>query len=66
MGRIMDPIHYDKIADKLIQFNSKLPQSVDLESLNAKCQVENMKYMIESMLRKIDELAQADERGWIR
>jgi len=62
----MDAIHYDKIADKLIQFNSKLPQSVDLESLQARCQVENMKYMIESMLRKIDELANADERGWIR
>jgi archaellum component FlaC len=62
----MDATHYDKIADKLIQFNSKLPQSVDLESLQARCQVENMKYMIESMLRKIDELANADERGWIR
>jgi archaellum component FlaC len=62
----MDASHYDKIADKLIQFHSKLPQDVDLESRHAKCQVENMKYVIASMLRKIDELANSDERGWLR
>ena len=47
----MDAIHYDKIADKLIQFNSKLPQSVDLELYDAKSTVENMKIVIEKMLK---------------
>ena len=66
MGRIMDPIHYDKIADKLIQFHSKLPEIIDLESIKAKNQVQSMKATVALLLNRIDELAQADERGWIR
>lgn len=66
MGRIMDAIHYDKIADKLIQFNSKLPQSVDLENNNAVFLVEQMKRYIEEMLYKIERLANMDDNGWIR
>lgn len=62
----MDAIHYDKIADKLIQFNSKLPQSVDLELYDAKSTVENMKIVIEKMLKLIDDMANRDQRGWIR
>jgi len=66
MGRNMDAIHYDKIADKLIQFNSKLPQQVDLEDEYAKDQVMRMKNLIESMLIEIDNLAIRDEKGFIR
>jgi len=66
MGRIMDSIHYDKIADKLIQFNSKLPQTVDLENDNAVFLVEQMKRYIEEMLYKIDRMSNLDENGWIR
>ena len=66
MGRIMDAIHYDKIADKLIQFNSKLPQSVDLENNNAKFLVDQMKRYIEEMLYKIERMANMDDNGWIR
>ena len=62
----MDPTHYDKIADKLIQFNSKLPQSVDLENDNAIFLVEQMKRYIEEILYKIDRLADMDKNGWIR
>jgi len=62
----MDAIHYDKIADKLIQFNSKLPQQVDLEDEYAKDQVMRMKNLIESMLIEIDNLAIRDEKGWIK
>lgn len=62
----MDAIHYDKIADKLIQFYSKLPDISDLESTNAKHQVQNMKYMLEMVLKNIDSLAASDEKGWIR
>jgi hypothetical protein len=62
----MDAIHYDKIADKLIQFNSKLPQSVDLENNNAVFLVEQMKRYIEEMLYKIERLANMDDNGWIR
>ena len=62
----MDAIHYDKIADKLIQFHSKLPEIVDLESIKAKDQVQTMKGTIALLLNRIDEMANADERGWIR
>lgn len=62
----MDAIHYDKIADKLVNFNSKLPHSVDLESDNAIFLVEQMKRYIEEMLYKIDRLANMDKNGWIR
>jgi len=62
----MDATHYDKIADKLIQFNSKLPQSVDLENDNAIFLVEQMKRYIEEILYKIDRLADMDNNGWIR
>ena len=62
----MDAIHYDKIADKLIQFHSKLPDINDLELYSAKSDVEGMKFMIASMLKLIDDLANRDEKGWIR
>ncbi len=62
----MDAIHYDKIADKLIQFHSKLPEIIDLESIKAKDQVQSMKATVALLLNRIDELANADERGWIR
>ena len=62
----MDAIHYDKIADKLIQFHSKLPEYVDLEDLYARIQIENMKMMISNMLTEIDNLAIRDEKGFIR
>jgi len=62
----MDAIHYDKIADKLIQFNSKLPQDVDLCESQAKHAVHFMKTRIEQMLKHIDVMAKMDEAGWLR
>ena len=62
----MDAIHYDKIADKLVNFNSKLPQEVDLENDHAIFLVQQMKRYIEEMLYKIDRLADCDRNGWIR
>ena len=62
----MDSIHYDKIADKLIQFHSKLPQEVDLEFKDAINEVQNMKVMISNMLKEIDAMARKDQNGWIR
>ena len=61
----MDATHYDKIADKLINFNSKLPQEVDLEFKDAIHEVKQMKNMIEQMLLAIDQMARKDENGWI-
>lgn len=66
MGTIMDAIHYDKIADKLIQFMGKLPKLGDLEDEYAKDQVNRMTNIIETMLIEIDNLAIRDEKGFIR
>lgn len=62
----MDAIHYCKIADKLVNFHSKLPDTDDLELYDAKSTVEGMKIMIEKMLKLIDDMANRDEKGWIR
>ena len=62
----MEPTHYDKIADKLIQFHSKLPQEADLEFKLASMEVKEMKVLIEYLLKRIDSMARKDENGWIR
>tara|TARA_B100000459_G_scaffold99303_1_gene56639 strand:+ start:1236 stop:1424 length:189 start_codon:yes stop_codon:yes gene_type:complete len=62
----MDAIHYDKIADKLINFHSKLPQLINLQSEYAVSLNRNAKERIEGLLKIIDELAKADAQGWIR
>jgi len=62
----MDSIHYDKIADKLIQFHSKLPQDVDLEDKSAKLNVAALKKQVAQLLCDIDIMAAMDNDGWIR
>lgn len=62
----MDAIHYDKIADKLIQFNSKLPETIDLQEPLAIMMVKSMKVSIHQMLKDIDSMAKEDEKGWLR
>ena len=63
---IMDTIHYDKIADKLIQFNSKLPPEGNLVDIHAKEWVWEMKILIQQMLIAVDNLAIRDEKGFLR
>ena len=62
----MDPTHYDKIADKLVNFHSKLPKIADLELQSAKNEVHCMKELIERLLHEIDVMADVDSKGWIR
>jgi len=62
----MDAIHYDKIADKLVNFHSKLPVIADLELETAKTSVQHMKQLIERLLHEIDVMADGDSKGWIR
>jgi hypothetical protein len=62
----MDPIQYDKIADKLMQFRGKLPDANALSSLTARSYIDAMKSEIDLLLESIDRLAAFDEDGWIR
>ena len=62
----MDPVQYDKIADKLMQFRGKLPDANSLSSLTARSYVDAMKSEIDLLLESIDRLAAFDQDGWIR
>ena len=65
-GNIMDAYHYDKIADKLIQFLSKLPKDGNLVTIHASKNVAAIKDQIIQLLHDIDILADLDDKGWIK
>ena len=62
----MDATHYEKIADKLMQFRGKIPKNGTLVDHNARMLCDEVKIKIDSMLMLIDEYAKLDEAGWIR
>ena len=62
----MDPAHFEKIADQLMQFRGKLPDSIILVDMKARWTIDEMKNRIDSLLQDIDRLAEIDEKGWIR
>lgn len=62
----MDAIHYDKIADKLVNFHSKLANVENLEDERAKEMIRKMKITIMTILHDIDVLSDWDDKGWIR
>jgi len=62
----MDPSNYDKIADKLISFRSKIPQEGELSMRDAKNAAYELKKSIDNLLWQIDNYSLRDEKGWIR
>ena len=62
----MDPTHYEKIADKLMQFRGKLPKDSHLQSRLARDAVDDVKNSLDVLLDMIDKLSHDDERGYIR
>lgn len=62
----MDPAHYEKIADKLMQFRGKIPDDTNLQSRTAICALFELKKQIDDLLWQIDRTAELDEAGWIR
>lgn len=62
----MDAIHYDKIADKLIQFRSLFQTFGHLEDIKAQWTIDKMVLMIDDLLFSIDNMAKLDESGWIK
>jgi hypothetical protein len=62
----MDPIHYEKIADKLMQFRGKLAKDSHLADKFARRRTENMRNDIDAFLFYLDEYAQMDANGVIR
>lgn len=62
----MDPIHYEKIADKLMQFRGKLPKEYHLSTIYAQKRTKEMKELIDNLLNELEQYARADDMGWIR
>ena len=61
----MDPAHYEKIADRLMQFRGKIPKAYHLSDQYAQSIVENMQELIDHMLNEIDQLARIDDLGML-
>jgi len=62
----MDPVNYEKIADKLMQFRGKLPKDTHLTTEIGQRAIDAMKHQINSILNAIDWLARLDNEGLIR
>ena len=62
----MDPIQYEKIADKLMQFRGKLPKDSHLQTKLGKYATDNIKERIDQLLDAIDAYAGRDGQGLIR
>lgn len=62
----MDPVHYEKIADQLMQFRGKLPKDSHLQLRLARDAVDDVKNALDVLLDMIDKLSADDEKGWIR
>ena len=63
---LMDPIHYAKLADQLMQFRGKIPDDTVLQDRVAVCAVFELKKQIDHLLWQLDKHAALDEKGWIR
>lgn len=62
----MDPKHYEKIADQLMQFRGKIPKHNTLHDQMARMTCEDIKNKIDTLLFYIDAFAKLDDQGWIR
>lgn len=56
----------DKIADKLIQFRSKVPNQAELSSRIGKNAAWELKRKIDDLLWQIDNYADCNNKGLIR
>ena len=62
----MDAKHYEKIADKLMQFRGKIPKNETLRDDHARFCCDVIKHKIDNLLTAIDHIAELDNRGLIR
>ena len=62
----MDTIHYEKIADKLMQFRGMVPNWDHVHSDTGRRMVSELNLAIENLLNQIDQFARADDLGWLK
>jgi hypothetical protein len=62
----MDPVQYERIADKLMQFRGKLPKDTHVRTEIGQRAIDHMNQKIEEFLNAIDWMARLDDAGLIR
>jgi hypothetical protein len=62
----MDPIHHEKIVDKLMQYRGKIPKGGQLADKNAEYFAEMLRKHIDFIIGEIEWFADSDQKGLIR
>jgi len=62
----MDPIHHEKIVDKLMQYRGKIPQVADINGRIGICSVYELRKQIDDLIWQIESFAKTDDQGLIR
>ena len=62
----MDATHYEKIADKLMQFRGKMAKDYHLQTKFGQQATDNIKEKLQILLECIDWYARLDDAGLIR
>jgi len=61
----MDPIHHEKIVDKLMQYRGKIPKTGHLSSKTAQIRAEMFRMKIDMLIMDIENFADRLEKGLI-
>ena len=62
----MDPTHFDKIADKLMQYKGKLPDIVRQDDELVVEFILKQQGLINDLLSTIDTFAKFNDMGWVK
>ena len=62
----MDPIHHEKIVDKLMQYRGKIPKSGQLGDIKAQFTCDLMRNQIDDIIQLIELFARQLDMGMIR
>lgn len=62
----MDPIHHEKIVDKLMQYRGKIPKNGQLGCKEAQRRAEMMRGWIDSIIIDVEWFASCFEKGLIK
>jgi len=62
----MDPIHHEKIVDKLMQYRGKIPKTGHMSDKKAQWTVELFRSKIDNLILDIEEIAELMDQGLIR
>jgi len=62
----MDPIHHEKIVDKLMQYRGKIPKTGHLTDKKAQWTCEDLRNHIDYLIQNIELFAQTVDKGLIR